>query len=204
MYDLKTCSRDFAYPYPPKPPDLEDAACGLRVTASLADLLIESYFRDASTDGVCNTETLSLLSADDYHGGVAWQAYNVIRNYGVMTDIIQAIKERTVETAALLDAIERDRVSYRNISASYTKDPDEIRHLLYATKEVLLPESIEHIAIDVIESLKSSTPEQDVTIVTAMHLMKIAYLLYKEGSYERRPGESEYACAAGEESEQKS
>jgi len=68
MYDLKTCSRDFAYPYPPKPPDLEDVACGLRVTASLVDLFIESYFRDASTDGVCNTETLSLLSANDYHG----------------------------------------------------------------------------------------------------------------------------------------
>ena len=106
--------------------------------------------------------------------------------------------------AASLDTIERNRVTYRNISASYTNDPDGIRHLLYATKEVLLPESLEHIAIDVIESLKSSTPEQDLTIVTAMHLMKIAYLLYKKGAYERCPGESEDACAAGEESEQKS
>lgn len=183
-------------------PDDEDIAMSLEATASLVLTIWCNNF-DTNENHICSSKILNILSRDDYNGHTTEQAHLFLRNYSVMSDLIDMVYNRVKEAAKALDS--RECRSLRNIEtfAPHSGAIYKIRRLLKLAEYVTLPEEYDQIGYDVIETVKANTPEQnDVPIIAARYLMRIAYLLYCEKIYEATPDKTEAEPDAVDDSQE--
>jgi len=175
--------RDYRYP------DIEDVATDLRATTKLLEVVETAYF-ETNIGAVCNIDIMNMLTEDDYHDGKAKCAYEFLSSYSVLLDMIAILYERVEQASNMLLKIDSRKLEKRTISSSRTGDRSLISSLMWDATNVVVPEEIDNIGADVIESLKSNTPEQDIPVVVSRYLMRIAYMLYRDGVYGRSPDES--------------
>ena len=85
-------------------PDIENIACYLLTTATLAQILTDKYLQ-YNTQSVRTDAALGLLAGGRSNNGETGNAYDVIRSYGMISDTVVIIEERIREAARLLDEL---------------------------------------------------------------------------------------------------
>jgi hypothetical protein len=77
---------------------MEDVKCFIDTTTSLVELLVDKCLR-ASRESICNMDTKSALI------DVGGAAYDLIINYGYISDAATIISDRLSQAACMLDGI---------------------------------------------------------------------------------------------------
>ena len=86
------------------PLGIEDIGGKLRVTASLAEALIDNYLH-LNAERVCNKAARDVLSEGSFNDSQTGYAYNVICTYGVISDCVRILWERITEAAQEIEEI---------------------------------------------------------------------------------------------------
>ena len=181
-------------------PDIEEMVMDLQATERLVEV-IEATFFETHIDCVCDSDVMNMLSENNYHDGKARHAYDFLSSYCVLIDLIALLHDRMEEAADILTEIDKRRLGKYTICSSRTENREEIRDLMWSAMNVIIPEEIDNIGADVIDSVKSNTPEQELPVVAARYLMRIAYMLYRDGVYGRSPDEEDKDPDADENDE---
>ena len=70
----------------------------------------------------------------------------------------------------------------KRVIKAYRSNPDEVLRLMNEADKITLSDNVYEIAIDVVRTVDSNIfDEYDKNTLTAVYLMKIAYILHKEG-----------------------
>jgi len=85
-------------------PDVEVIAIYLQVTASLAEMLTDTFLMYRSESVFTETAKLA-LTRNNFNNGATGNAYEVLRTYGYYSDAVHVIEERIKTAVRLLDEL---------------------------------------------------------------------------------------------------
>ena len=108
------------------------------------------------------------------------RACDFVSCYITLERLVNIYKERVETAADTLYEMNRRSLESQTTRAKRTNEPGEIKNLMHRAINVVIPERLDNIGADVIENVKANTPEQDVPIVAARYLMRIAYRFYHD------------------------
>ena len=75
----------------------------------------------------------------------------------------------------------KTKIMHRKIHAYRTGDPGEVLRLIKEAEAVALPEQLYNIGIDIVDTVKANTRDRDEAGAVAAYLLRIAYILHREG-----------------------
>lgn len=81
----------------------------------------------------------------------------------------------------------RKKIRLRKIIAKRTNDPGEIVRLLVEAEKIDFPERIYNLANDVFSTIEENLPHHATKDTAAAYLLKLAFILNREGQLELAP-----------------
>ena len=81
----------------------------------------------------------------------------------------------------------KTKIMHRKIHAYHTGDPGEVLRLMKEAEAVTLPDQLYFIGNDIVDTVDANTPERDRAGAAAAYLLRVAYILQREGRFVEAP-----------------
>ena len=75
----------------------------------------------------------------------------------------------------------KTKIMHRKICAGRTGDPGEVLRLIKDAEAITMPDMLYNLGADIIATVKANTPELEANDTAAVYLLRVAYILQKEG-----------------------
>lgn len=85
----------------------------------------------------------------------------------------------------------KTKMMHKTIHAHRTGDPAEVLRLLQEADKIALPEEAYKLAYDITKTVQANVRDRDEDATAGVYLLKIAYILNREGSLNLAPPKPE-------------
>lgn len=75
----------------------------------------------------------------------------------------------------------KTKIMHRKISAYHTSDPGEVLRLITEAEAITMPDALYNLGADIIATVQANAPEREASNTAAAYLLRIAYILQREG-----------------------